>query len=314
MKKKGAFVIILILLLAAAGVTVTFIVLNSGTYTWYVEEGLEEHWGRVLSSAPPPGKYRIRTYTGDEKQLRAMQRTPGILITTRREQTPGKVKVYYALSFELEYEGALVLALDPWMVFRKHMDPALAPDRVHASGEGRLLIPGGEPEALEAWAARLLQEGAGKFPEDPALWLEAEKTLFDENRFPVDAPVVGWPNVLSRLLSGETAWLYAPLSVIRAYSESRTSILEASAFPENAAPGSQISMQAKLLWAIPAGTDKQKEELQETITWLKDPAAQTVIADELQWIPAAPYGIPYNPVSMTSYLAWLTTAYIYELP
>jgi hypothetical protein len=130
----------------------------------------------------------------------------------------------------------------------------------------------------------------------------------------VDAPAVIWPNVLSRLLSGEIAWLYAPLSVIRAYSESRTSILEASAFPENIAVGSQNSMQAKLLWAIPPATDQQKEELQEMIIWLKDPETQTVIADELQWIPAAPYGQPYNPVSMTSYLAWLTTAYIYETP
>jgi ABC-type glycerol-3-phosphate transport system substrate-binding protein len=222
--------------------------------------------------------------------------------------------VYYALSFDLEYKGAQVLALDPWMVFQKHTDSSLTLERVQNNGRGLLLLPGREREARLAWIARLLQEGDGKFPEDPALWLEAENGLFDGNLFPADAPAVNWTNVLSRLLSSEPAWLYAPLSVIRGYSsEARASILEAVAFPENA-PGGQFSLQAKLLWAIPSGTDKQKEELQETITWLKDPGTQTVIADELRWIPAVPYGKPYNPVSMTSYLAWLTTAYIYEIP
>jgi hypothetical protein len=226
------------------------------------------------------------------------------------------VQVYYALSFDLEYKGALTLALDPWMVFQKHTDSSLILDRVHNpdGGSGLLLLPGGEAEARKAWTARFLQNGAGTFSDDPALWLETERNLFNGDRFPEDTGAANWPDVLDILLSGEPAWLYAPLSVIRGYSaEGRASILEAVVFPENS-PGAQNSLQAKLLWAIPGGTDKQKETFEETITWLKDPEVQTVIADELHWIPAVPYGQPYNPVSMTSYLAWLTTAYIYEAP
>jgi hypothetical protein len=321
MKKKGIFVIILILLLAAVSVTF-FIVKNSGTYTWYVEPELEERWTSIVTASPPPGKYRVLVYTGDEKQRRALERGPSILITTKRAETPEKARIYYALSFDLEYEGALTLALDPWMVFQKHTDSSLTLDRLNNGGRGLLLLPGAESEARQAWTARLLQEGSGKFSQDPDLWIETERGLFDGNRFPADAPSASWPNVLSRLLSGEPAWLYAPLSVIRGYSsggnlagssEGRTSILEAVTFPENITDG-QTSLQAKLLWAIPGGTDKQKAALEETIAWLKDPGTQTIIADELHWIPAVPYGKPYNPVSNSSYLTWLTTAYIYELP
>jgi hypothetical protein len=310
-KKYWAFVIIPVLLLAAAG---AFFIKNSGTYTFYIEENLAEQWGRILENTPAPGKYRVQVYTGDEKQLRALERGPAIHITTRREETAVKVKVYYALSFDLEYEGAHVLAVDPWMVFQKHTDSSLTMERAQGGGRGLLLLPGREREARLAWIARLLQEGDGVFSEDPQLWRTAEEDLFNGTRFPADAPAVAWPNVLTRLLSDEPAWLYAPLSVIRSYSsEARASILETVAFPENA-PGGRFSLQAKLLWAIPSGSVKQKEKLEEAVAWLKDPEIQTVIADELHWIPAAPYGRPYNPVSMSSYLAWLTTAYIYEVP
>jgi hypothetical protein len=313
-KKYWPFVIILVLLHAGA-TGAFFIVKNSGIYTYYIDENLQEQWGRILEAAPPPGKYRVEVYTGDEKQLRRMKRGAVVRITTRREETSEKIKVYYALSFDLEYEGAFPLALDPWMVFQKHTDGSLTLERLRNGGRGLLLLPGGEAEARHAWAARLLQEGAGAFPEDPVLWLAVEEDLFSGNRFPADAPAVNWPNVVGRLLSNEPAWLYAPLSVIRGNaSEARTSILEAVAFPENA-PGGRNSLQAKLLWAIPFGAvDKQKKRLEEPIAWLKDPETQTVIADELRWIPAVPYGRPYNPVSMSSYMAWLTTVYIYELP
>jgi hypothetical protein len=51
----------------------------------------------------------------------------------------------------------------------------------------------------------------------------------------------------------------------------------------------------------------------KAIAWLKNPQTQTVIADNLEWIPADPYGKPYDPVSLTSHRHWLTAEYIYEV-
>jgi hypothetical protein len=296
------------ILLIAAAALVFFITLNGAKNTWYVAAGYEEHWVRILREIPPPEKFRLRVYRGEEK-LRA----PGIIISTRREQIPEKTKTYFMLSFDLEYEGAYVLALDPWMIFRKHTNPGLTADRVRQpGGSGLLLIPGKEAEARQAWAARLIQEGPGKFPDDPAVWQEAEDDLFSRNLFPPDSQYAEWQNVLLSLLGNNPAWVYAPISRIRQYPDAQTSILEATAFPEDA-PNGQSSLQAKLLWAIPRGSDKQKELLQPAIDWLKDPATQTSIANELQWVPAAPYAQPFNPVSMSAYLLWLTTANIYEV-
>ena len=228
---------------------------------WYVEQGLENTWARILREAGPPEKFaQIQIWDGASIPSRA-----GILIATKPWQTEEKEAVFPYLSLELEHKGATPLALDPWMVFRKHMNPPLTYSRLSQAEESGLLL---RPDA-----------GAS----------DLQAALF-------------------RLMGSEPVWLYAPLSVIRHYRDPHKSLLEATPFPDN---GGQHSLQAKILWALPTGTKKNKERLKRTIEWLKRPETQTIIADILEWIPADPYGEPFDPVSLSSHRAWLTAEFVY---
>jgi len=111
-------------------------------------------------------------------------------------------------------------------------------------------------------------------------------------------------------MGSETAWVYAPLSAIRNYPNFRKSILAATPFPEPHT--NRYSLQATLLWALPLGSPEEQKKMGQTIEWLRRPETQTVIADTLGWIPADPYGKPYDPVSLASHRNWLTAAYVYE--
>jgi len=261
---------------------------------WYVEKGLESHWARILRETEPPERLNeIRVWDGD-----AIPTGAGILIATNPRLNREKVTVYYRLSYNLQYEGAMVLAVDPWMVFRKHTDPELTADRLYAdSGAGKggvLLIPGKDPESVRAWTVRLNQN-----------------KLFDIDLFPDGAQTYNWQDVFYRLMGGETAWVYAPLSAIRRYSNFRKSILAAGPFPEQGV--NARSLQASLLWAVPLGSPEEQEKMGKIMAWLKEPQTQTVIANNLDWIPADPYGKPYDPISLTSHRSWLTAEYIYEV-
>jgi len=277
---------------------------------WYVEAGLEDAWARVLREAGPPERF-AETLVWDGE---ALPSGPGILIATKPWKTEERVAVYPRLSWDLEYQGALVLALDPWMVFRKHMNPALTSARVlsEAGGSGLLLIPGRDPEAVRAWISRYIQEEPGKFPSGEEVWREWEFSLFNGDRFPMGARGYDWHAVLFRLMGTEPAWLYAPLSTIRRYRDPHKAILEATAFPE-LKPSDQYSLLTNLLWALPVGAQKDQQQFAAVIAWLKNPDTQTVIADILEWIPADPYGKPYDPVSLSSHRIWLTAPWVYTL-
>ena len=276
---------------------------------WYVEAGLEDTWARILRAAEPPEAFaEIRVWDNGE-----IPDGPGILIATNLWKTEERAKVYYRLSWDLEYQDAIVLALDPWMIFRKHMNPALSFNRVMSGtgGSGLLLIPGRDIEAVRAWTGRFIQEEPGRFPSNE-VWQEWEQTLFSRNLFNQNMQGFDWHAVLFRLMGNEPAWLYAPLSTIRRYRDPHKSILEATPFPER---GGQSSLQVNLLWALPLKSNfaKSNTEIENTIAWLKRPDIQTIIADTLEWIPADPYGTPYDPVSLTSHRVWLTTPWIYTL-
>jgi len=275
---------------------------------WYVEQGLEDNWARILREAKAPEVF-AETKVWDGVEIPSQ---PGILIATRPWKTEGKVAVYPRLSWELKHEGAITLALDPWMVFRKHTNPPLTYNRAFSEegGSGLLLIPGREIAAVRAWTSRFIQEEPGKFPTDERVWRDWEFKLFDSNRFAFGARGYDWQTALFRLMGNESAWLYAPLSVIRRYRDPHKSILEATPFPENT---NQTSLQAEILWALPTGTEKNKEKFINTIEWLKKPETQTVIANNLEWIPADPYGDPYDPVSLSSHRVWLTAIWVYTI-
>jgi hypothetical protein len=298
------------LLLAAVGIAVGLA--RKPRYVWYVEEGLESEWRRVVNTAGPP-----KNFQKEPVILRAGETAPdtpgGFVITTRRERGENLVKVYPRLSFILEHEGAQVLALDPWMIFRNHRFPGLPRSRIEslAGGSGDLLVPGKDPAAVRAWTARLVQEAPGVFPEDRELWDAAEASLFEGRRFRQGSYSFSWQDVWFFLLGENTAWTYAPLSRVRDLPNYRSSILEASPFPE---PGNvnAICLQARILWAVPAGNDQTRKKLEKALDWLKDAETQTRIADEFRWLPANPDGKPYDPLAMSARLAWLTASYVWE--
>ena len=290
---------------------------------WYIDQNLENSWTRILRNlreTEVPNKF-VQIKVWDEAEIPA---EAGILITTNPRKTEEIVSVYPRLSWELEHEGAIVVALDPWMVFRKHTNPPLTVSRVFsetggsgganatggANTAGMLLIPGREISAVRAWTSRFIMEEPGKFPSEYAIWQEWERELFAANRFLPGATGHDWHYAFFRLMGNDIVWVYAPLSQIRRYRDPNKSILEATPFPET---GSESSLQATILWALPTGTEKNKKNLAKTIDWLKNPQTQTIIADALEWIPADPYGTPYDPVSFTTQRVWLTAQWVYTV-
>ena len=271
------------------------------SYTWYVEPEFEKTWERIVRENVPPGNFNeIKVWEGGE-----IPEGQGILIAYKPWQTQEKITVYNRLPYTLEFKGAILLALDPWMVFRKYGNPDLNTGRVYSGigREGTLLIPGMDSRSVNAWTARLMQEGK--------TWLETEQSLFQNNRFPRGSETYTWADVFIRLMGRETAWVYAPLSEIRRYHNPRKSILEAVPFPEREA-GIGYSLQASLLWALPLGADEDKD-LEQTLEWLKSPQTQTLIANAIEWMPANPYGTPFNLVSFVSHRHWLTASSVYEV-
>jgi hypothetical protein len=301
-------------LLAALGVSA--VLASRPRYVWYVEEGLESAWSRVINTAGSPKNFKPELAV-----LRPGETPPGkpggFIITTHRdthrEKTGAPLTIYPRLSFTLEHEGAHVLALDPWMVFRNHRFPPLTRRRIEAAGggEGMLLIPGRDPAAIRAWTARLVQEGPGVFSPDQAVWDAAEASLFADSRFRRGSDAFTWQDVWYFLFGDDPAWVYAPMSRIRDLPDYRSSILEAAVFP-GPGEGDAIGFQAQILWAVPVGDGRTRSKLKNPLEWLKNAETQTMIADTLRWLPANPGGQPYDPAAMSARIAWLTASYVWE--
>jgi hypothetical protein len=310
--KKQKFILFLITAgLPTLAAVLALLILIRPRYVWYVEEGLEALWDRVLASADPPWGFKPGIVSLKPGEA-APDGSGGFLITTHRAKSAGPVKVYPRLSFNLEYEGAHVLALDPWMVFRQHIFPSLSLRMIERGQEGdagRLLIPGRDPASVRAWTARLVQERPGVFPEDRTVWDRTAAGLMSGGLFSRSSAAFNWQDVWFYLLGDEPAWVYAPLSRIRELPHYRAGVLEAAVFPENS---SAIGLQTRILWAIPLGTEREKKGLERSLRWLKSGEVQTFIADTLGWLPADPKGKPYDPLAMTARLAWLTCSYVWE--
>jgi hypothetical protein len=217
------------------------------------------------------------------------------------------------LSRSREYKGALALAANPWLVFRKHQVSGLSRDRVDsiAGGEGLLICPGGEGDAVNAWLSQLLQELPGEFPREPAVWQDAGQTLFAGRRFQNGAMGYHWLDVWPLLLREEKAWVYAPINKVRELSSYRMGLLEAGRFPERSG-WNQFGVQADVLWAIPFGDEKQQKKLAPAAQWLTSALTQTTIANMINWIPAHPEGVPYNPVTWEAQVAWINSSFVWQ--
>jgi len=281
---------------------------------WYIDEDYSAAWNRVLrQSSPPFLRNEVVSRTGDGVFPKGRF---GYIISTngpggeRAENAP--VDIYRDLPRTRSYKDWLVLAVDPWMVFRKHQDPE--PDRSfldNRNERGTILLAGANEDAVHAWLYQLLQERPGVFVKGEAQWKEKAESLVREYPFQSGASAYSWVQVWPLVFRGGPVSIYAPLSQARALPPYRMGLLDATRFPE---PDNwdRYGMQADLLWAKRQGNEKQIKKMDDTDKWLRSPKTQTVIANAISWIPAHPSGVPYNTISWESQQAWLRSSYIWQ--
>jgi hypothetical protein len=299
----------LVLVLAAA---LTFY-LTRPRLLWYVDEDYTASWNRILQrGASPLARNEVLPREGNPPPGRY-----GYVIT--RQGPPGQaaegapVRLYPGLSRTREYQGYTVLALDPWMFLRRHQTPEPRREWIDLPGtaEGVMLIPGADQGAVRAWQAQLLQERPGVFTGDTGRWAETEQALFGNRRFQEGASVYTWVQIWPLLLRDEPAWVYSPISRARALPPYRMGLLDATRFPEPP-DWTEYGLEADILWALPFGSEKQMEKLQNADIWLKDPQTHTIIANEIEWIPAHPSGTPFNTITWEAQIAWLRSSFIWQ--
>jgi hypothetical protein len=306
-------------LLLAAGALALALALGGGLFLlsrprpyWAVEESLVSEWNRILRQAPrSPPFNRVEPIPAGAPQGFGYIISPRLL--TERKKPEGQVRIYPWLSRTREWNGALVLAVNPWMIFRKHKDPAPDRNRVASPGGGLglLICPGRDSAAVFAWNSQLLQDPPGAFPPDPALWEEAGQSLFQNRRFQNGAATFGWVDVWPLLFRENLAWVYAPVNRVRELPAYRMGLLAASRFPEKD-EWNEYGVQADLLWAMPFGGEAQKKKLNRAAEWLKNAAVQTEIANTINWVPAHPQGVPYNPVTWEAQVAWINSSFVWQ--
>jgi hypothetical protein len=280
---------------------------------WYVDDDLSAAWNRILQESPPPYKrFEVRP-AGDAGFPKGRY---GFTVSKNGpagERIPdAPVTVFPDLSRSGEYQGWAVLALDPWMLFRKHQDPVPGREFLNNRNErGTILLPGADQNAVKAWVCQLLQETPGVFAGGHEIWEEKGRSLVRDYPFQSGAFTYSWVQVWPLLLRDGTVSLYAPLSQARALPPYRSGRLDATRFPEPEA-WSRYGMQADVLWAKMQGTERQLKKFAKVGIWLRDPKTQTVIANTINWIPAHPSGVPYNTVCWETQMAWLRSSYIWH--
>jgi hypothetical protein len=318
------------LLLAAGAAIAAALVLNRPRAAWLVEAGLEQQWEELLegAAAPPPFK-RVIAY---DPAVALRKGQTGVIISKNFPVDEGggatadamdvteaawepPIRVFPGLYQDRgDYRGAIPLALDPWLVFRKTSDPQLSLARVlnNAGGGGTLILPGAEPDAVHAWVTQFVQHSPGDFSTDKQGWDAAEQGLvYGNRRFQQGALTYAWLDAWLRLLGDETAWIYAPLS--RTYSLSAYDFgrLDATVFPIPA-DWHTYGLQAEVLWAIPVASEQQEANIGEAKTWLASPETQGIIADMLGWIPAQGGSVPRDTIAREAQVAWYSSSFVWQ--
>jgi hypothetical protein len=318
------------LFLVAAGAAAAVIGLRQSPPAWYVEAGLEQRWGEILERAPAPPPF-TRLYPYDPAAGLGKGRCGVVIAKTLppeaadsdarngdaadAESWEPPIRLYLGLYQDrADYRGAVPLALDPWLVFRKTGDPRLDLDRVlnPAGGPGILILPGAEPDAVYAWVTQLLQASPGSFPRERQAWDAAEQRLvYGNSRFQQGALTYAWLDAWIRLLGNETAWVYAPLSMTRSLASYDSGRLDAVVFPF---PGdwNTYGLQAEILWAMPLESEKPEPKIDEAKSWLAGPETQTIIAEILGWIPAQPSGRPHDTLAREAQVAWFSSSFVWQ--
>jgi hypothetical protein len=281
---------------------------------WYVDEDYTAAWNRIIRERTPP--YLRAEVVARENDSPFPKGRFGFMVTRGGPEgeriADAPVALYRDLSRSREYDGWMVLALDPWMVFRKHQDPEPGRSFLEIANErGTILIPGNDQVAVQAWLCQLLQEEPGVFIQGSDRWQEKGQALVREYPFQNGAFTYSWIQVWPLLFRGEVASIYAPLSQARALPPYRAGLLDATRFPEPE-HWNRYGLQADILWAKIYGNNRQQKKLAATEKWLKDPKVQKYIADTIQWIPAHPSADAYNTVSWETQMAWLRSSFIWQ--
>jgi hypothetical protein len=308
------FIKLCIVLVAAAALSIAAFFLFHPGPVWYVDTSAAGSWARFIRRNQPPFT-RIRPWDSTA----GIPRGVGFYITQSNipglnfplEQNGEIVIRYDRLSGNGKYNGALLLALDPWMVFSRHSGPPLRRSRAEGPGEGTLILSGAEQSALWAWTAQLAQEGPGNFPSEKNTWENMERSLAEDTRFQRNAASCAWTDALSLLLREDDAWLYAPFSLIMDLPSYRSGLLNARIFPMPSG-GGEFGIQASLLWAIPTGPRWQRAALAQAETWLADNETQSLIANEFHLVPARPDAKAGNPLGRDAQLAWLSSSFVWQ--
>jgi hypothetical protein len=281
---------------------------------WYVDEDYSAVWNRVIKERSPPF---LRSEVVSRQNNDSFPKGRFGFIISREgpegelvEDTP--VALYRDLSRFREFNGWVVLALDPWMVFRKHQDPEPGRSFLDNGNErGSILLAGSDQGAVQAWLCQLLQEEPGVFVRGNGLWQEKGQALARDYPFQNGAFTYSWAQVWPLLFREGAASIYAPLSQARALPPYRAGLLDATRFPEPE-DWNRYGLQADILWAKMYGDGRRQKKLAAVEKWLKDPKVQTVIANTIEWIPAHPSGVPYNTVSWESQMAWLRSSFVWQ--
>jgi hypothetical protein len=300
--------------LGLALIVTLVVLLTRPKLLWYIDEDYSAAWNRILrQSSPPFTRYEVAS------RVSGVPFPKGRFGYTVSVNGPGgervegaPVEIYRDLPRSRAYKDWLVLAVDPWMVFRKHQDPE--PNRSfldNMNERGTILLAGANEDAVQAWLYQLLQERPGVFIQGEALWKEKAASLARDYPFQSGALTYSWIQVWPIVFRPGQASLYAPLSQARAQPPFRMGLLDATRFPEPDG-WDRYGMQADILWARRQGSERHKKKLESTEKWLKEPRTQTFIANAISWIPAHPSGTPYNTISWQSQTSWLRSSYIWQ--
>jgi hypothetical protein len=283
-----------------------------------VDEEFSAGWNRLVRGSPGL-RVEIQSRARGTPEARFPSGRYGFIISRSGpagEEIPGPGhRRFSGLTRSRQYGGWILLAADPWMVFRRHQyaEPVRANLEARRDDDaGFFLIPGAAPEAVEAWAAQTVQERPGLFPQDPAVWDAARENLFFRYRFQSGAPAYTWVQVWPFLFR-ETGiyWLYAPISRARALSPYQMGLLDATRFPDPET-WNEYGMQADLLWALPAGNEKQRKKLASLEKWLDSAETQTRLANLIEWIPVHPESKDFNTIAWETKIAWLRSSFIWQ--
>jgi hypothetical protein len=311
-----------VLVFAGIGVALLIVCLGFFFYfwsrpAWIVEDQYVKTWEKVLAAYPSvlPKAKIIPASAAESRMSRSLY---GYRIDSTYEpptavENEGFVRVYR--EFREPNEDALQLAYDPWLMFRKFTSPPLTREEAENGSEGKdiILLAGGDRAAVLAWVAQLVQEPSSVFSPDETLWEQTETKLLRGNFFQHGAMTYSWNELWPRLLGGkEDVNVDAPLSRIRQQPTHLTNILEANIFPRRR-EWHEFGFQTDILWAIPFGDWKNRQKLKPVDEWLRSAELQTMLADTMGWLSAHPDSPPYNPVSHSARIYYLTASYIWRV-